>query len=316
MRFQLRALCAACLITCTGPVLAGLVSHQPLDSLAGLTVGTPDASTNDAAIAAGLFSNALQLDGDNDYVEVNAGSPVTGGAVRTYAVWVNQASGSGLASPMSFGNNGTGTKYDIDIDNNNDGIEVGVGAGRTTDSGAGFTNNTWHLIVSTVPTAGAQVGNTVQYLDGVARSSGSNTRPVNTNGGRWLFGTSANVSVTSGLPTIQFFNGLVDDASVWDEVLTGDEVVGMYDVGIDLGYDASDFDALKQVHDAGSGIAVVDGTQWQYTTGLSNSAGLNASTNTLVLDAASGTGLIVVPEPGSIALLLVAALAGVSRRRR
>ncbi|MFN3166152.1 MAG: LamG-like jellyroll fold domain-containing protein [Phycisphaeraceae bacterium] len=293
MKMSLYALIGAGSLCVVGVASADLVAHQTLDSLTGLTIGTPNANTNDTTTAPGLFGNALLLDGDNDYAIVDDGSPITGDVVRTYAVWVNQAADTtGLRSPMSFGINGNGTKYDIDIDNNNDGIEMGAGGGRTTDTGAGFTSETWHLIVSTVPFQGAQAQDTVQYLDGVARASGTNTRPINTNSGRWLIGTSANQSTTSTFPNIQFFNGLVDDASVWDEVLTQDEIVGMYDVGLDLGYDAADFDALKQVHDAAAGAVTVGGVQWQYTTGLANTAGLNGSTDTLVLDAITGTGLV------------------------
>jgi hypothetical protein len=304
------ATAVATLIWASAASQAAMVAYQPLDSTTGLTAGTPSIGTNDAAIVPGLFGNAASFDGNGDFFVVDAGSPITGGAIRTYAVWVNQSAGqTGLLTPMSFGSNGNGTKYDIDIDNAADGIEVGVGGGRTVDTGAGFVSDQWNLIVSTVPVAGAQVGQTVQYLNGVPRLSGTNTRPVATSSNRWLFGTAANVDLMMN-PSIQFYSGLVDDASVWDEVLTGDEIVGMYDVGIDLGYTADLFELLKNVHDAGAGSVTIGTTTWSYADSLAGGAGLNGTTDSLVLNATLGTGLtgVVVPEPSTLAMLGLAGL--------
>ena len=94
-------------------------------------------------------------------------------------------------------------------------------------------------------------------------------------------------------------------------MLTTDELKGLFDVAsnANLTYDASNFDLLKQVHDATSGSTTIDDLEWTYATNLGNSVGL-ISEFTLVLNATAGTGLIgtsvqTVPEPQSILITLI-----------
>ena len=96
-----------------------------------------------------------------------------------------------------------------------------------------------------------------------------------------------------------YWVGLVDEVSIWDEQLTADELRCLYDVGRELSYTADQFNALKKVHDAAGGSAVVEGREWQYATGLAGGAGLKGGKQ-LVLDSAAGTGLVLFGEPVSI----------------
>lgn len=295
-----------------GKTEAALVSYLALDTATGVTL------TNGASITTGSqgkFGEALSLDGVNDYAIVNAGNPVTGTGARTTSAWVYQNTGAtGLRTVLSFGNNGTGTKWDVDIDNGN-GIEVGIGGGRTIDTGLSGLTGTWALVVTTLPTAGGNIKAVNTYFNGSIRTNTTTqTTAVNTvSTGEYRLGTLANPP-----PTVQFFNGRIDDVAVWNEALTAGEIQGMYDVGmsVDLSYSAFTFDLLKERHDLATGSTTIGALEWTYATGLGNVAGLSAGPGgyTLVLDPVAGTGLTAIPEP-SAALLGGFGLLALLRRR-
>lgn len=302
------------------PLQGALVTYLNLDSASGLTTGTPHVGTNNATInpSGGQFGGSAQFDGAGDFFVVDAGGGVVGTGARTVSVWVNQTAGTAnLRTAVTFGENASGTKFDVDIDNNNGGIEVGVGNGRSGNTGNSVSTG-WQLLTVTLAEGGT-AGNILAYLNnGPALAGGANSRAINTGSNRMLLGTSANVNATSGNPSAQFFRGLVDDISVWDEVLTGDEIAVLYGVGTDasLGYTGQSFDALKQVHDAASGSTIVDGVEWSYATGLTGSAGVNSPLE-IVFSGGAGTGLtgVAVPEPSGAIYSLLGLLA-LGRRKR
>ena len=290
---------------------AALVSYVPLDDASGVTLNSGAAITSGSQ---GKFGEALSLDGSNDTADVTAGSGVSGSTTRTISTWVFQDSGvTGLKTPVSLGLNGTGAKWDLDIDNSDGAIEVGVGNGRNAGSGLGGLVGSWIMVTTTLPSGGGTVGDVVTYLNGTATNASGGTRPINTSDTSLRLGVSANLN-------IQFFDGLVDDVAVWDEALTDDEILSLFDVGdsLDLSYTAGAFDQLKQVHDAGSGVVTVNGLEWSYASSLTDPAGLTTDgTNySLVLDATAGTGLTaVIPEPSALLLVPFGSLLVLRRRR-
>jgi hypothetical protein len=294
------AMFAATLLVFAVPARSELVSYLSLDSPDGVTLH------GDAAITTGgqgKFGEALILDGTGDWADVGANNPVTGGAVRTVSAWVFQVAeptvANKTATVIGIGTNNTtpgGQKWDFEIDNANGGIEVGIGGGRNVGSGlTGLTGN-WMLLVCTLPVAGGTIGNVKTYLNGVVTNAGTGTKAIDTLGARFDLGVSANTAAAS---QPQFLNGKIDDVAIWNVALTDDEIKGLYDVGhsIELAYTASDFDQLKQVHNASTGTVVAGSTEWTYATGLTGPAGLTGDSGnfTLVLDAAAGTGLTGVP---------------------
>jgi hypothetical protein len=139
-------------------------------------------------------------------------------------------------------------------------------------------------------------------------------------GTAFRLGTSVNYTGTPPAPNLQFFGGLVDDVTVWNEALTAAEIKGMYDVGmsVPLSYTADKFDLLKQRHDAAAGSTTIDSLEWTYVTGLTGPAGLTSGPGgyTLILDAVAGTGLTTIPEPSAALLGGLGVLALLRRRNR
>jgi hypothetical protein len=282
----------------TVPASSELVSYLSLDTPDGLTLN------GDAAITTGgqgKFGEALTLDGTGDWADVAANNPVTGGAVRTVSAWVFQVAPptvpNKVATVIGIGTNNTtpgGQKWDFEIDNALGGIEVGVGGGRNAGSGlteSQLTGN-WMLLVATLPVAGGTVGDIKTYWNGALTNAGTGTKVIDTLGTRFDLGVSANTALAT---QPQFLNGRIDDVAIWNEALTADEIKGLYDVGNsgELSYTASDFDQLKQLHDAAGGSATVGGIEWTHASGLAGPAGLTGGDGsfTLVLDATAGTGL-------------------------
>ena len=300
-------------VTVGGPDLppSSLISYLPLDGSSGLTLN------NGAAITTGIqgkFGEALSLDGTDDWAKVDAGNPVTGGAQRTVSVWVYQDAGSSnLRTPVAFGTLATpfttGNKLDLDIDNANGGIEVGVGNGRTIDSGLSGLTGSWSLLVATLPVTSGNIQTVTTYFNGTLRGNATTqTTVVNTAAtdplASFRLGASANNVSGNTAPSIQFFDGLVDDVAVWSEALTSDEIKSLYDVGssVALAYTANLFDQLKRIHDAASGSTTIGNLEWSYTTGLTGAAGLSESggTYTLVLNATADTGVVGVVLPAVV----------------
>jgi hypothetical protein len=113
------------------------------------------------------------------------------------------------------------------------------------------------LLVSTLPVAGGTIGDVKTYLNGVVTNAGTGTKAIDTLGNQVRprgFGQRRRLP-----PSPKFLNGRIDDVAIWNVALTDDEIKGLYDVGnsSELAYTASDFDQLKQLHDAAGGSATV-----------------------------------------------------------
>jgi len=149
--------------------------------------------------------------------------------------------------------------------------------------------------------AGITIGGGYFHVVAVLEDLASNNIDIYVNGTNVLSTTttsdpainSAILEISNTQPSRQF-DGLIDDIAIWDENLSADEVKCLLDVGSsgDLGYDADEFDDLKQVHDAGSGSVTIGALQWTYSSTLTASAGLSGSDPnfTIVFDDGPGAG--------------------------
>ncbi len=111
-----------------------------------------------------------------------------------------------------------------------------------------------------------------------------------------------------------YFEGTLDDLADWNTPLTGTEAKALFNLGnTALNYNAKDAQSLFDLFAAGSGTAVVGGQTWAPATGLADAGnGLaggagSVGANYVVLNG-SGGGVQVVPEPGTLSLLLASAI--------
>jgi len=236
----------------------------------------------------GFIGEAGSFDGVGDAFALDAGLAAdlnTGARPVTAWVWLDSGTGDNEMTAVALAQNGVGSKFDFQVNETQDSIEGGVGNGRSTTSGVGFGTDEWEFIAISVGT-NRTAGDIIAYLNGgTPIASVANTRAINTGNQDFHIGRSANGAGDG------HWKGKIDEVSVWDVQLTDDEIESLYDVANELGYTVSQFNSLKQVHDAGSGSADLGGgAVWQYATGLGSTAGL-VDSDTLVLDASAQSGL-------------------------
>jgi len=329
---------------------AGLVGHWDFDNSSN--VGQASVSDDLLAVGSAAYSSsakigsgALSLDGTGDYLAKSGGAlPMglpLGDSNFTVAVWLKlDASADPIATGYGMVGWGSyGTSYRVNAFRTGNSAEVDqtyrdAGEGTTPtdfDYGIGhyswggypdifrgadgqasrpdIDDGGWHLAIVTYDSLGANLGAKTLFVDALQLGASKSIETLNVQSGGFRIGSTNNG---------EYFLGLLDDVAIWDRALTVGEIKALYDLAssVTYGYDAKDTDALLSAHSArSSGVVVIDGTAWAYRDGLAGDAGLSVDGMTLVIDSSAGTGMTVVPEPGSFGLLGLG-LAFVLRRTR
>ncbi|MFP6667619.1 MAG: LamG-like jellyroll fold domain-containing protein, partial [Pirellulales bacterium] len=230
-------LVAGCTFTCdawleVGPgysdkvlALSNLEAYWEFKDGAGSTT-VADSSPNgrsgnivSAGLSPGIIGDALTLDGDGDYVQLNASAykGVTGTAARTMVAWIKKnTTGANVndGGIMSWGTNSSSQKWvwrlvggsgdRLRVETANGGVESSPVGGKNLNDGQ------WHQVASVFdPTiAGANHGSIQFYIDGVLQGIQNNSgAAVNT-------ASNANVRIGTDRVTAnnntRDFNGQID----------------------------------------------------------------------------------------------------------
>ncbi len=301
---------------------ASLVLHMPLNDASSGGVTTAAAPINSAAHPTTSGTSAGTTDlwvndptRGNVYYSaqasrLNAGTQgIDRAAGFTWSMWVK-------LDPTAPGNSDAGADVIIGTRQNSNGqwhkvqrTSVENWAGIANYGGADLMTSTWRQMTYVGDSTSIRM-----YIDGVQVGSPDTTTPTATYNGNFEIGGSGTFSEDS--------EGLFSDLGVWNEALTANEITGLFDISRAgsgyLAYNVAEFDTLKQVHDAGSGSATIDGLEWYYASGLAGSAGLSGSNGnyTLILNSTNGTGLVtVIPEPSAALLGVIGAFLFLRRSR-
>ena len=239
------------LALCASPLQATLIAHYTFDETTGTAAG--DSSTDgtdhggivkgttfDAGSTTGMIGNALTLDGSTDYVQLEGGGAVqaSGTALQlsnfTLAIWFKRT-GAGSVSALSSGNQANplitkgrnegdspaarNTNYFLGVrpDGKLQGhFEQAAGADQHLIGATAVANDVWHHAAMTYD------GTTMRlYLDGsedVSQAFG-----VAANSASTMFAAIGSALNQSGT-TSGFFEGQIDDARIYDTVLTESEI--------------------------------------------------------------------------------------------
>ncbi len=300
----------------SGAVAANSVPAGP----AGAVVGNPVwLSAANSAVGA----SALQFDGSGDWVDQGAGFVPNGAGMftGTWSLWMKASSDDGnnliTARKGDSPNVGIYSYQGLHMYAKTD-LRAG-----TLDFSTPFGNvydGDWHLVTVSwnAATGAAGTGSGQFYVDGNATATTMVTNTITTGqtfGSPFDAGGIIGDCGGSGLPYASKAASF-DDFASWSDRITDIDAKSLYNLGVS-GLDYGDADAQKlwDLFAAGSGTAVVGGQTWSVASGLAdpgngivgqNGAG-GVGANYVVLNG-NGGGVQVVPEPGTLSLLLAGAI--------
>jgi len=212
----------------------GLVGYWNMDESSGTTAadssgnGRNGTLVNGATWVAGKVGNAVNLDGNNDYVSLPIGPLISSLTNCTVAAWVkwDTDDGDDWHRIWDFG---TGTTYYmyLVIDNGNSDTPQftittdGSGDDEDTVAPSVLSFNTWHHIAITI---NAATHTHRMYINGsyVAQNTHGYLDPHD------LGNTNKNYLGRSNYSDDPYFNGKMDDVRIYNYVLTATEISQLY----------------------------------------------------------------------------------------
>ncbi len=223
---------------------SGLVGHWTFDNL-DVTDRVYDRSgqgnngafiggATTSAKVAGKLGQALRFDGNTTYVNAGTSTSLNITGAITLSAWIKASDFSACVSGCDIISNynaaGNTAQYEFYLYNN----DIGYGSAPGGGAGAGTSNapvtqtNRWYHIVVTRDNTGVRTADNVNfYVDGVLQPSSAETgTPPSTGFGRTAIGRDGDVTDSTF-----YFPGVIDDARIYNRVLTPSEVKQLYNLG-------------------------------------------------------------------------------------
>jgi len=188
----------------------------------------------DAHFVPGLFDEALELDGDGDYVVIDGYKGIVGDGTNTPAfsitAWIRkQGPVGGDGEIVGWGSTGSGNRMEFRFNSGNNRVRIESGGGNAQND-TELTTDEWHHVAVTVRENSTYESGLVFYLDGRDDTRvNADPDPIH---------PTENFDVKIGLcynEDNRAYTGLIDDLRIYDKVLTITEVRDI----IELGYLAS-----------------------------------------------------------------------------
>jgi hypothetical protein len=326
-----------------------LVAHWKFDDGSGQTAadssfgihGTLGSSTgsdvNDPTWAQGKIGGALQFTGASagtgDWVNCGTNSALSPGTGNfTYSLWFKGPTDANGWRWLLAENGGTTEGLFITTQGGTN-VRVSMGKWFTDVFGvqnAGFSlgqtirGDTWYHLAIARSGNPDDMNNMRLYWNGVLRATGTSNA---------LIGIANPLYIGRGPSANDVFNGLIDDVGLWQEALDGRRIAAIAGLGDFVGSDlaSSEIDDILALSTLGE-TASAGGRAWAYTNtfpailgGGTLVAGLHYTgvdgARYIIISGEAGSGFAGVaelPEPASIALLILGSAIGliVCRRSR
>jgi hypothetical protein len=192
---------------------------EGIDSIAAdASGGENDAVINGANWTTGKYGSALQFDGINDYVEATPKTTVSG--AFTVALWAKVRD---TAVRTIFSTTGPSNySFDMKFRNTNE-IHANIGNGtawktNTANASLSYALDYWYHLVYSVNQTGYKI-----YINGTSVKNGTfaSTTPL-------LFDVNHTLNIGRSAEGTQYFNGSIDEVTVWSKALSDIEVLNEY----------------------------------------------------------------------------------------
>ena len=240
-------------VVCQVDLSAGLLGYWPLDEGTGTTTADKsDVKSNgtiygDPAWVEGVFGEALEFDGVDDYVDVDNDVYEFGPGDFTISVWIKSeghapAPGGSSGDMVIFGkggDDGGGIRYMMDVVGNTiefllDGDDDAGGKGKYNPDGEIIVlDSNWHHVVAYRSELTLRV-----FVDGVEDMGVTNNAESNLPADYVIAPTvhPAYIGcITSNNPPDfalnKFWYGSIDDVAIWERVLELDEIEYLWNGG-------------------------------------------------------------------------------------
>jgi len=212
----------------------GPVAHWKFDEGVG-SIAYDSASSNDGVVYGpqwvdGVLDGALDFDGVDDCVEVsdNPNLRFDGGSPYSLAVWVKAERAVPDFSSILVKGPAYDENYGLYIVEATGAVRLQYSYGGTytanetlVDSASSVLNSSWHHVVGTFD--GSQLR---LYINGVLEVTGNSAAGIPDTST-----TSLTVGVRAG-PLDKYFDGLIDDARIYDRALSTSEVELLFEGGV------------------------------------------------------------------------------------
>ncbi len=183
----------------------------------------PSCPSNSPLWTAGKINNSLFFDGTDDYVTINNSANLNPTEAITLSAWIkwniNPSAGLSWASII---NKNSDNQYRLQHNSSNTAFEFGlrttVGA-KWVVSNTAPVNNVWYFVVATYDKQIMKI-----YINGVLENSIAHSGSILT----------SNSAVSIGKRSIdndRFFNGTIDEVSIYSTALSAEEVQNLYTAG-------------------------------------------------------------------------------------
>ncbi len=198
---------------------------------------------------------SLSFDGVDDFVTMGAPSSLDITGDMTLSIWVNTDQNTQYTGLFSK-RNGSGRQFYFylrnDSGNKNLSLQTEPPGGSLSSmntSGNPVTLNTWHHVAAVI-NSGVTNGTTI-YVDGNAVGTGTMTLASN---------STAPLIIGSSTGTGNFFEGLLDEAAIFNSALSTSDVATLYNSGV-----PGDISSLNPLgwwrmgdNDSGTGTIITD----------------------------------------------------------
>ena len=183
-----------------------------------------------AKFVPGILGDALEFDGNNDYVNIDSYQGIVGDGTNTPAfsvtAWVRKEGPvGGDGEIVGWGNTGAGNRMEFRFNAGNNRVRIESGGGNAQND-TELTTDEWHHVALTVRENSTYESGVNFFLDGLDDTrANTDPDPIHPTG---------NFDVKIGLrynEDARLFTGLIDDVRIYDKKLTGTEVQDIMTLG-------------------------------------------------------------------------------------